>query len=133
MSLRRHFGRSLMLLALALGLNVLFYFGYTHGHHAVHSSRVNYPHIPPHGSHRPVSRNSRASHGQGSLDAAHHDSGDTQITPKLKPIDFPAYLAAASPALPLPEAIAEPLAEVNVLALGTAPRAPSLGRAPPTL
>jgi len=118
------YARSLLLLAVGLGLN-LCGIAYLHAHRAGHLAHVNYGHVPSHGQHRPQSRTRLSSSGAGtSAQADHH------VAPKSKSV--PPALAMLPVAMPPVVFSVEPLlARINVLALGAAPRAPGSPRAPP--
>jgi hypothetical protein len=117
------------------GLNLLCFMGVWHGQKVVNHTRINYSHIPAQGSRRSgaragivVSADSVVEHAvvlhpssRQSLSLAHGGSSASTSV-------------AAAPVrlvLPVPEGNVELLARENVLALGSAPRAPGLGRAPP--
>lgn len=134
MAFIRHLGRNLMLAALVLGLNALCYVGYTHGRHAQHYSRVNYTHVPPHGTHRPTGRGARSQRLNTSDNQA-ADHIELHVASKSRPMHpvLPMHAMAQLAVLPVvqPETTSEPLALVNVVALGSAPRAPGGSRGPP--
>jgi hypothetical protein len=129
----------LMLLAIFVGLNLLCFMGIMHGRHVVQHTRVNYSHIPAHGPRRAGGRSGRES-VVAAVDAV-IDHAVVDHMPKaalsMGKAAGPAAsaqvaIATATFVLPVPEDRTEPLAQENVLALGSAPRAPGLGRAPPT-
>lgn len=128
----------LLLGAIFFGLNLLCFLGIMHGHHVVHHTRVNYSHIPAHATRRVGSRSGRDSVAF-TVDAT-FDHSAIDHSPKVtlskassagNTIFAPVAVAAAAFVLPRPEGRTEPLAQENVIALGSAPRAPGLGRAPP--
>ena len=131
----------LLLSALFVGLNLLCFMGIMHGRHVVHHTRVNYSHIPAHGPRRAGGRNGRES-VVATVDAViehsvvdHLPKAALSMGASSVPVPAGAHVAVMTAAfvLPTPEDRTEPLAEENVLALGSAPRAPGLGRAPPSL
>jgi hypothetical protein len=138
MHLRRPISRQILLVLLFVGLNVLCVLGVKHGHHVTRHTRVNYSHIPSRTS-RTGSRND-ASHFAAAIDvvadhiAIEHSLKSSAAKLVVAPPANPTgAMAAHSATLPLPDDRSEPLlTQVNVLALGSAPRAPDLGRAPPT-
>lgn len=108
--------------------------GALHGHRMVHRTRINYSHVPAMGT-----RRSRIG-VTASVDAVveHvvvvHLSASQLISLSQAGLSSPPH-AAIAPArllLPFPDGPIALLAQENVLALGSAPRAPGLGRAPPT-
>jgi hypothetical protein len=122
--------------AIFAGLNLLCFLGAMHGHKVVHHTRINYSHVPAQGSRRSGARSSVVASVDAAVEHAVvlHPSNSQAIRvghagpsafsqPALAPIRF---------ALPVPEENIQLLARENVLALGSAPRAPGLGRAPPT-
>ena len=132
----------LLLGAIFVGLNLLCFLGIMHGHHVVHHTRVNYSHIPAHATRRVGSRSGRDSLAS-SVDAV-FDHSIVDHTPKAAlSMGRPAGNATVVPVVPVVAASTsvfvlhqsedrtEPLANENVVALGSAPRAPGLGRAPP--
>ncbi|HMF54447.1 MAG TPA: hypothetical protein VK593_08865 [Edaphobacter sp.] len=128
----------LLLGALFAGLNLLCILGIMHGHRVVHHTRVNFSHVAAHGPRRFGSRNDRSStvatvdavveHAAMTLSSGSHvakvQQGGSSVSPQVA-------IASAGLRLPSPEANLELLARENVLALGSAPRGPGLGRAPP--
>ena len=127
----------LLLGAIAFGLNLLCFLGIMHGHHVTRHTRVNYSHIPTHHTRRAGS--SRSDHETAAtVVEAHLDHGSVDHAAKVtlskgSLVDLHQQVAIASSTFVLarPEERTEPLAEQNVIALGSAPRAPGLGRAPP--
>jgi hypothetical protein len=128
----------LLLSAIFVGLNLLCFMGIMHGRHVVQHTRVNYSHIPAHGPRRVGGRSGRESI-VAAIDAV-IDHSVVDHMPKaalsMGKAAGPAASAQVATAtatfvLPVPEDHTEPLAQENVLALGSAPRAPGLGRGPP--
>jgi hypothetical protein len=128
----------LLLGAIALGLNLLCFMGIVHGQHVIHHTRVNYSHIPSHSSRRAGS--SRSDHESVStVVEAYFDHSMVDHAPKVGmshgnsalDLHVQAAVAITTFVLPRPDERTEPLADQNVIALGSAPRAPGLGRAPP--
>jgi hypothetical protein len=107
--------------------------GIAYGRHVARHTRVNYSQVPANGAGRVGSRN-------GWLGIViTHDSFIDHVTqtslvhvvtagPSAAPH---AALISVAATLPRPTMMAELLVRENVLALGSAPRAPGLGRAPP--
>lgn len=130
----KHLVRSLLLMALALGMNLLSYADSAHGRMAPHRSRISYSHLPPHGSHRPTGRSGRTLR-MAAADNHSADQTEASVAAKLKPIDptvvLPAVAILQHSMLLVPEMTSTPLAQVNVIAIGSAPRAPGGSRAPP--
>jgi hypothetical protein len=138
MNRQKAISNRLLLGAIFTGLNLLCFLGIMHGRHVVHHTRLNYSHVTAHGPRRSGSRNDRSStviaadavvdHAVLAMSSGSHVAKDLQggssVTPQIAvaPVQF---------ALPVPEKNIELLARENVLALGSAPRAPGLGRAPP--
>jgi hypothetical protein len=128
----------LLLSAIFAGLNLLCFLGIMHGRHVVHHTRVNYSHIPAHGPRRAGGRG-RESMVAAAVDVViEHSVVDHMPKAALSMGAAAGHAAGAQVAiitaasvLPAPEEAIEPLAQENVLALGSAPRAPGLGRAPP--
>jgi hypothetical protein len=128
----------LMLGMIFLGLNVLCFLGIAHGRHIVHHTRVNYSHIPAHSSRRAGSSRSDsdsvATMVVGHLDHAAVDHAPKATLSKGTPrgnIHAPVVQVTQAFRLIRPDERMEPLADENVIALGSAPRAPGLGRGPP--
>lgn len=125
--------------ALFAGLNLLCFLGIVHGWRVVHHTRVNYSHVPAHGLRRSGSRDERTGLIASADAAIEHTltvhPAQSQAAKMLRSGSSVTPQAAVAPALytlPALEESHEPLARENVLALGSAPRAPGLGRAPPT-
>lgn len=119
-------------------LNLLCLLGIMHGRHVAFCRQVHYSHLPSHGLRRSGSRSDRSVAdvvipADSAVDHAAPHSGS--LNHKTSPTNFPVTpLVAILPtrlSLPVPQDTKELLARVNVLALGSAPRAPGLGRAPP--
>ena len=127
----------LLLGAIFVGLNLLCFLGIAHGRHVVHHTRVNYSHIPAHATRRAGSRSGRegfVSSFDAIFDHSVVDHAPRAALSKGTPSGSPSVhvaIATATFVLAQPEERAETLALVNVVALGSAPRAPGLGRAPP--
>ena len=128
----------LLLGAIFVGLNLLCFLGITHGRHVVQHTRVNYSHIPVHATRRAGTRSSRDSL-VSSIDAIFDHSIVDHLPKSALSKGTPAGSSDIAPVaavtavfvLPQPEGRTELLARENVIALGSAPRAPGLGRAPP--
>lgn len=137
MRIRTHAGRSILLAALVLGLNVLCLIGWSHGHHVQRHSRVNYSHIPPHGSHRPTVRGNRSSSGNSATDVHAADHASSHVAPKSRPIETLPLMHAAVAMAAAVQSFEPQLTSItylrnaDVLARGSAPRGPSAPRAPP--
>ena len=129
----------LLLGVIFAGLNLLCFLGIAHGRHVVHYTKVNYSHVPAHGMGRSGSRSGRPeliAAVDAAIDHAVIDhapqarlvkaAGPTVVAPQV-------VLVAVAFSLPRPEDQTELLARENVLALGSAPRAPGLGRGPPAV
>jgi hypothetical protein len=124
----------LLLSAIIFGLNLLCFMGIAHGRGVEHHTRVNYSHVPAHRTGRVGSRDgwpdtvivydSLIDHASQTPTADGITAG-ASATPH-------AVLVKTAAVLPLPTQVAEPRARENVLALGSAPRAPGLGRGPPS-
>lgn len=122
-------------------MSLLCLLGIMHARHVGLCRQVHYSHISSHGVRRSGSRSDRsaievASPGEATVDHAVLPS-DSLVRTALKtaavsPIVPQVAAVAVKLALPVPEESHELLARENVLALGSAPRAPGLGRAPPT-
>jgi hypothetical protein len=139
MNRQKAISERLILGALFAGLNLLCFLGVVHGHRVGHHTRVNYSHVSAHGPRRAGSRSDRSStvasvdsvieHAATASPAGSHvakvQQGGSSVAPQVA-------IASAQLMLPSPEATVGLLARENVLALGSAPRAPGLGRAPPT-
>jgi hypothetical protein len=142
MNFRTSISNKLLLGAIFFGLNVLCFVGITHGSHAHRHTRVNYSHIPAHGTGRSGSRSGRSEtvvSVDSQVDYATAAPGTHGMT--VEPTSPARAVMVASPVMALvvsvpllerPTMMAELLARENVLALGSAPRAPGRGRGPPT-
>jgi hypothetical protein len=116
-------------------LNLLCFMGMIHGRHVMRHARVNYSHIPPSGMVRVGSRNERSSsmnsaatlieHASQAPDSPGFSTGPHHVAPTA--------LVTAAAALMRPTFLAELIVRENVVALGSAPRAPGLGRGPPVV
>ncbi|WP_035351115.1 hypothetical protein [Edaphobacter aggregans] len=128
----------LLLTAIFAGLNLLCFMGIMHGRHVVQHTRVNYSHIPANGPRRAGERSGRES-VVAAIDAVIDHAVVDHLSKAALSMSVAAgpaagaqvAVATASLVLPAPEDRTEPLAQENVLALGSAPRAPGLGRGPP--
>lgn len=128
----------LLLGAIFVGLNLLCFLGITQGYRVVHHTKVNFSHVPAHGPRRSGSRcehtgmiasvDAVIEHAMVVHPTASHVPKVLHLGSSVAP---QVAVAAAGPAMPAPEEKVELLARENVLALGSAPRAPGLGRAPP--
>jgi hypothetical protein len=116
------------------GLNLLCFMGALHGHRVVHHTRIDYSHIPAQGTRRSriaitASPDSVVEHAVVIHLSASQVSGlahsGSSVPPQMA-------IAPAGTAFPVPDSPVVLLARENVLALGSAPRAPGLGRAPPS-
>src|SRR5260370_14033204 len=123
----------LLLGAIFFGLNLLCFMCIAHGRGVEHHTRVNYSHVPAHRTGRVGSRDG------WSGTVIFYDSLIDHAS-QIPNADGNAAGAAATPhaasgsvgvTLLRPTMVTEPLARENVLALGSAPRAPALGRGPP--
>lgn len=132
----------LLLGAIFIGLNLLCFLGIAHGRQVVNHTRVNYSHIPATSTRRAGSRSDHDGLVAGVEAYFDHSIVDhapkialsqssvSKVVPAASTHVQPA-VAAVTVVLARPEERTEPLAEENVIALGSAPRAPGLGRAPP--
>ena len=134
MNWKKYISHRSLLAAIFFGLNVLCFVGVTHGRHAHRLTHVNYSHIPAHGTGRAGSRTSGRSETVFVVDTqvihATADSGKRTTSATTPTASF-AVLSTVAPMLRRPTFMAELLVRENVLALGSSPRAPGLGRAPP--
>lgn len=134
MTLNKSISNRVLLGAIFFGLNLLCFMGIAHGQHAARHSRVNYySYVPAHRAGRAGSRNGwtgQVATCDSLIDVASYTPSIHGVVagPSTTP---QAALIAVAAALPRPTAIVELLARENVMALGSAPRAPGLGRAPP--
>lgn len=119
--------------AIFAGLNLLCFLGAMHGHKVVHHTRINYSHIPAQGPRRSGAQTGFVASVDAVVEHAVviHPSSSQTITQGSSLVAPQVAVASAKFSLPIPEGVTEPLAQENVLALGSAPRAPGLGRAPP--
>jgi hypothetical protein len=129
----------ILLTAIFIGLNALCLLGVTHGRHVARHTRVDYSHIPAHGA-------GRGSRGERTglvvsvdrlIDHAFidHVAKTHLVKSAVAGPSTVSYVASVStiPRLPRPaDRVELLLPRENVLALGSAPRAPDLGRAPPS-
>ncbi|MDE1177225.1 MAG: hypothetical protein PW789_11575 [Edaphobacter sp.] len=128
----------LLLGAIFLGLNLLCFLGILHGQHVFQHTRLNYSHIPVHSTRRAGSSRSE-SESSATVVVAHFDHSFADHAPKVMlsqghpgaGTHIQGAIATAMLRLVRPDGLTEPLADQNVIALGAAPRAPGLGRAPP--
>jgi hypothetical protein len=127
----------LLLGVIFAGLNLLCFLGITHGEHLVRHTRVNYSHISVHSIRRAGSRSGRYNL-TSSIDAV-FDHSVVDHLPKATlstggsagSTHLQVVVVTRTFVLAQPEERPELLARENVVALGSAPRAPGLGRAPP--
>jgi hypothetical protein len=128
----------LLLAALFVGLNVLCLMGAIHGRHVTRHTRVNYSHVSARGTTRAGSR-SDSEHGTAvDVVAAHAVSAHFFAAPASERVI--SWSSAKAPAVILlgllfhrNDQVELLLSRENVLALGSPPRAPGLGRAPPAV
>ena len=127
----------LLLGAIVFGLNILCFLGISHGYRGAHHTRVNL-HVPHHSSRKAGSSRSD-SDSVAMMVEAYFDHSIVDHTPQASLStakvhadmhDIPTALLSTPLVFGL-EDRTEPLAEENVMAVGSAPRAPGLGRAPP--
>jgi hypothetical protein len=133
MTFKKSISHSVLLGAIFFGLNLLCFIGIVHGRHAERHTRVNYSYVPAHGSSRVGSRSGWVGHVityDSLIDAASQTPSVHGVIAETSATPLAAFVAVAVP-LPRPTEILELLARENVMALGSAPRAPGLGRAPP--
>jgi hypothetical protein len=133
MTSQKSISNRLLLGAIFFGLNLLCFMGIAHGRHVERHTRVNYSHVPAHGTGRVGSRSGWVGHVityDSLIDCASQIPLVHGVTagPSATPL---AALISVRTALPRPTMTTELLAHENVLALGSAPRAPGRGRAPP--
>ncbi|MBS1799622.1 MAG: hypothetical protein JSS95_07320 [Acidobacteria bacterium] len=134
---QKSISNKLLLGVIFAGLNLLCILGITHGEHLVRHTRVNYSHISVHATRRAGSRNSRYNL-MSSIDAVfdhsvvdHLPKAALSMRPAAGTPSLQAAIVTRTFVLAQPEERQELLARENVVALGSAPRAPGLGRAPP--
>lgn len=123
----------LLSVAIFFGLNLLCFMCIAHGRGVEHHTRVNYSHVPGHRTGRVGSRDgwsgtvifydSLIDHAS-QIPNADGKAAGAAATPH-------AALGSAGVTLLRPTMVTEPLGRENVLALGSDPRAPGLGRGPP--
>jgi hypothetical protein len=134
MTSRKSISNRVLLGAIFFGLNLLCFMGVVHGRHAARHTRVNYSQIPVHRAGRTGSRTKEAAGHVVTYDSvtdyASRASSIHGVAAGPSTTSQAALVAVAAP-LPRPTAIVQLLARENVMALGCAPRAPGLGRAPP--
>ena len=124
--------------AIFLGLNLLCFLGIMHGQRVVEHTRVNYSHIPAHSPRRAGSSRSD-SESVATAVLAYFDHSIVDHAPQVTlshsasaaGVHVQAAVTTALFVLARSEQRTEPLSEENIIALGSAPRAPGLGRAPP--
>jgi hypothetical protein len=133
MTRQNPFRTSLLLGAIFFGLNLLCFMGIAHGRGVERHTRVNYSLAPAHRAGRVRSRDGWS----GTVIV--YDS----LIDHASQIPNADGIAAGAPATPhaalvivgvtllRPTMVTEPLAREDVLALGSASRAPELGRGPP--
>lgn len=122
----------LLLGAIFFGLNFLCFLGIAHGHHV-----TRHTHVQVHSSRRAGGRGDY--HSVAATVEAYLDHSVVDHTPQVTLSKAPVAgtmqvqpaVISNIPLLPRPEARTEPLSQESVIALGSAPRAPGLGRAPP--
>ncbi len=125
----QQFGRTLLLTALVLGLNVLGMLAITHARHPNHA-RANVAH--GHGSSlRRATRDQAGADDDGEVPDV---AGDVHVakTHQRWPLSHIGALRAELIRLFSPEFISAPLAAVPSVARSSAPRAPGISRGPPT-
>ena len=138
MNRQKAISNKLLFGAIIAGLNLLCFLGVMHGHRAIHHTRINYSHVPAHGTRRTGTRTGLVASVDAVVEHAvvvHPSSsqsfralhGGTSRAPQIM-----SAAAAAKLTLHRPEQGMRLPARENVLAFGSAPRAPGLGRAPPT-
>ena len=135
MNFRKAISRRFLFSGIFLGLNLLCFMGMIHGRHVMRHSRVNYSHIPPSGMVRVGSRNERSSSMNSAATLIEHapqapDSRGSSTGPHHV---APTALVPAAATLLRPTFLSELIVRANVVALGSAPRAPGLGRGPPVV
>jgi hypothetical protein len=138
---RKPISHRILLGVIFAGLNLLCFMGALHGHRMVHRTRINYSHVPALGTRRSrvgamASVDAAVEHVDAAVEhvAVVHLSANQALSLSQAALSLPPH-AAIEPARlmpPFPDGSLELLAHENVLALGSAPRAPGLGRAPPT-
>src|SRR5437879_3469631 len=133
MTRQKSLSKRLLSVAIFFGLNFLCFICIAHGRGVEHHTRVNYSHVPAH-------RMGRVGSRDGWSGTVIVDDSLVDHTSQIPNADGKAAGAAATPHAALgsvgvmllrPTMVTEALAGENVLALGSAPRAPGLGRGPP--
>jgi hypothetical protein len=133
MTRQKSLSNRLLLGAIFFGLNLLCFMGVAHGRGVERHTRVNYSLVPAHRTGRV-----RSCHGWAGTVIVHDSL--IEHASQIPNTDGMAAGASATPdaalvsvgvALLRPTMLTEPLACENLLALGSAPRAPGLGRGPP--
>jgi hypothetical protein len=133
MTRQKSLSNRLLLGAIFFGLNLLCFMGIAHGRGVERHTRVNYSLAPTHRTGRV-----RSCDGWSGTVIVYESLIDHAS--EIPNADGIAAGAAATPHAALvsavvtllrPTMVTEPLARENVLALGSAPRAPGLGRGPP--
>ncbi len=133
MALKKSIPNRVLLGAIIFGLNLLCFIGISHGRHAERHTRVNYSYVPAHSAGRIGSRA-----GWVGQVVTYDSLIDVSSRPRLihgiasgSATGLQFALVVVSPALSHSMTVVELLTYKNVMALGSAPRAPGLGRAPP--
>jgi len=129
MTFHKAISRRFLFSAIFVGLNVLCFMGMIHGRHVMRHARVNYSHISPSGMGRAGSR--RVYSADCLIDHAFqaHETHRASTGPHLI---SPVSLVAAAGLL-RPTFLTKLIVRENLVALGSAPRGPGLGRAPPVI
>lgn len=141
MTRHRLISQRLLLAGIFIGLNVLCLMGAIHGRHVTRHTRVNYSHIPARGTTRAGSRGDSGHGGAVDVVAAHDVTAHFSAVPTSERVVAGSSAKVPTTAAVIPASVLVRLndqAELlrsreNVLALGSAPRAPGLGRAPPAV
>lgn len=133
---RKLISRNILFGVIFAGLNLLCFMGALHGHRVVHHTRINYSHVPVQGTRRSGARTGIVASVDALVEHAVviHPAASQALSLAHVGSSAPSHVAIvpARLVLPVPDGPVELLARENVLALGSAPRAPGLGRAPPT-
>ncbi len=130
MTFHKAISRRFLFSTIFVGLNVLCFMGMIHGRHVMRHARVNYSHISPSGMGRAGSR--RVYSADCLIDHA-FQAPETHGVSTGPHLVSPVAMVAAAAGLLRPTFLAKLIARENVLALGSAPRGPGLGRAPPVV